>query len=130
MPCIRNCLLRNNITIRQNSHSNNSYYAEYQDLEEIKTIIFELYEKGISIKKIRDLIQKDRNRISFFLKNYGYEVDNHKNLKKRVAQIDINSSEFINIYQSLTDAAKHVKGDKSNISKACLGKRQSAYGYI
>lgn len=130
MPCIRNCLLRNNITIRQNSYSKSSYYAEYQDLEEIKTIIFELYEKGVSIKKIRDLVQKDRNRISSFLKNYGYEVDNHKNLKKRIAQIDISSGELINIYQSLTDAAKSVKGDKSNISKACLEKRPSAYGYI
>ena len=130
MPCIRNCLLRNGITIRQNSYSSSSYYAEYKDLEEVKTIIFELYEKGVSIKKIRDLVQKDRNRISSFLKNYGYEVDNHKNLKKRIAQIDISSGELINIYQSLTDAAKYIKGDKSNISKACLGKRPSAYGYI
>lgn len=130
MSCIRNCLLRNGITVRQNSYSNSSYYAECQDLEEIKTIIFELYEKGISIKKIQNLVHKDHNRISFFLRNYGYEVDNHKNLKKRVAQIDINSDELINIYQSLADAAQYVKGDKSNISKACLGKRQSAYGYV
>lgn len=130
IPCIRNCLLRNNITIRQNSYSNSSYYTEYQDLEEIKIIIFELYEKGTSIKKIQSLVHKDHNRISFFLRNYGYEVDNHKNLKKRIAQIDINSNELINIYQSLTDAANYIKGDKSNISKVCLGKRQNAYGYI
>lgn len=130
MSCIRNCLLRNNSTIRQNSYYNSSYYTEYKDLEEIKTVIFELYEKGMSIKKIQKLVKKDHNRISFFLKNYGYDVDNHKNLKKRVAQIDIDSGELINIYPSLTDAAKYIKGDKSNISKACLKKRQSAHGYI
>jgi transposase-like protein len=88
MSCIRNCLLRNNITIRQDSYSNSSYYTEYQDLEEIKTIIFELYEKGLSIKKMQNLVHKDHNRISFFLKNYGYKVDNHKNLKKRIILAD------------------------------------------
>ena len=123
--CVRNCLLRHGRIVK-----NNSFYASFEDLEDIKDFIFELYEQYYSIKEIQTIIKKDHNRISNFLKLYDYEVDDKRNLRKKVAQIDITTLEVVAIYDSLYEAAQAIHGDKSNISKACLGKRKVAYGFI
>ena len=48
---------------------------------------------------------------------------------KRVAQLNTNTGEIINIYMSMSEAAKAIDGDETNISKVCRGKRPMAYGY-
>lgn len=89
----------------------------------------------------------DTNELLFwaFEKDYTPEIqswfENNKNkllMKKipgeikKVAQIDINTEEIINIYNNCTEAAEAVFNDKSKhkgISRCALGQRNKAYGY-
>ena len=48
---------------------------------------------------------------------------------KIVQQIDIDTNEVLMEYTNANIAAKSVGGNKSNITKVCLGKKKTAYGY-
>lgn len=54
---------------------------------------------------------------------------NNEYKAKSVAQIDINTNEVIQIFPSVSAAAKAIKGDHSNISKACKNFNRTSSGY-
>jgi len=58
----------------------------------------------------------------------GY-IDGNKKAKQSVEQIDLITGKVINIFSSITEAAKTIGGDTSSISKACRGKIKSHHGY-
>lgn len=66
---------------------------------------------------------------------HAYKIGLHKVLgkggraKRPVKKIDIDTGKCIDIYPSLTDAARNCCGDMPNIRLCCLGKRHYAYGY-
>lgn len=69
-------------------------------------------------------------------KKRGEMSDSHKKKigeanSKKVAMIDKDTNEIIKIFNSLSDVSNYVnkEGSHSNISKVCLGKRKTAYGY-
>lgn len=57
--------------------------------------------------------------------NYGKRTDL---TRKGTVKLDINGKE-IKVYKSLSEAAKETLIDIANISKCCLGKRETAGGY-
>lgn len=68
--------------------------------------------------------------------NFYWEIDETSQKKekdfsaKKVAQIDKITNEIIQIYPSISAAAKAVNGNTSNISKVCHGgKAKTAKGY-
>lgn len=70
-------------------------------------------------------------------KNYIWKYDDDKipvekaiQYNKIVLQINKNTKEIINEFDSIGKAAMEVNGDIGNISRVCNGKRKSAYGYI
>jgi len=53
-------------------------------------------------------------------------------LGKKVQQIDINTNEILNIFDSISCAFKSLnrnKGKPWNIGRACSGNQKSAFGY-
>lgn len=110
-----------------------------------KLKIFKLY---IEDKKTIIDIVKETNHcydvISNLLKSAGIDTNINKNLsnnefKKRILQIDKNSGEVINIFESISDAARYISNDKSNsklksirtnISRCISGKNKTSNGYI
>lgn len=80
------------------------------------------------------------NRVNFLIStdiNYRKKIsDSHKNFipnnNKRIFQIDINTGDILNEFNSITDAYKKLGLNFKNsslISSACNGKVKVAYGY-
>ena len=59
------------------------------------------------------------------LKNGEY---NKKHLRKKVAKIDKNTNEILQIYDSIRDAERD-NGNSNHISDVCKGKRKTCQGY-
>lgn len=98
--------------------------------EEVEQII-QLYNQKETIRDIAKILNRDSSTISNKLKSLGFEVCNQRTTKKLIAKINKEIDEVIEIYQSLSDAARAL-GDFSynkHISEAARGKRKSAYGY-
>ena len=55
--------------------------------------------------------------------------DNLNEKKKKVAQIDVNTNEVINIFESAAEAQKQTGCNSSMILKVCKGKGKTAHGY-
>lgn len=99
-------------------------------LKEIETIIT-LFNQKESIRNIAQLLQVDPSTISHKLTSLGYEIDNHRNLKMEVYQLDKKTSTIIAQFESCRDAARHLGDERKNahIRECCRGLRKSAYGY-
>lgn len=53
-----------------------------------------------------------------------------KSNKKRVAQIDLNTNEIINIYEGAREAGRQTGFDYTGIIKTCNGKQKTCKGYL
>ena len=60
------------------------------------------------------------------IENYEYS---NSSRRKRVAKVNINTGEVIDVYQSIRDAASINKVNRSRIQLCCKGKAISAGGY-
>jgi group I intron endonuclease len=49
---------------------------------------------------------------------------------KKVAQIDINTNQILNIYNSIAEAGRAINADRSAITKVCKHHRNECAGYI
>ena len=50
--------------------------------------------------------------------------------KKKIVQIDLTTHEIIKEYDALTDVKRELGFDMTAISRVCLGKQKTAYGYM
>lgn len=101
--------------------------------------------KKISLSRRNKLVGEEN---PFFGKHHTEETkkkisDKHKGVKlsnehiqkiidsnnKKVYQIDINTGEIINMYNSIKEAAEELKLDRGSISKCCNSKRKSVGGF-
>jgi len=92
-------------------------------------------------KNITQCCQGKRRLVHDFQWQYGEElkIDSvredmtgkypKKNLRKKVAQLDLETEKVICIFDSITEAAKQTKTDSGSISKVVNKKRKSAGGY-
>lgn len=67
-------------------------------------------------------------------KGYKWEYTGNEYTKKdfssrRVCQIDLKTNKVINIFPSISEAARSVSGDSSYLSKVCRGIYKSSKGY-
>lgn len=100
--------------------------------------IWLLWKKGLSIKEISKKIKCNDFVVRTVLdhhnittqerKERGY-IDGNKQAKQAVEQLHIKTNQVLQEFSSLTEAAKMVHGDSSNISKVCRGKKQTYLGY-
>ena len=94
------------------------------DSEEIAKKYMELK----NIDKTAKFFNCSRRPVLEAIKKYGIQT-NHK---RKVCQINKNTNEIINIFNSIQEAAKVVFKDvekSKNINAVCRGKGQTAYGY-
>lgn len=98
--------------------------------EEVETIVT-LYNQKESIRNIAATLGMDRSTISHKLTSLGYEIDNHRNLKMEVYQLDKKTNVIIAQFESTRDAARSLGDERKNahIRECCRGLRKSAYGY-
>ena len=97
--------------------------------------IWDLWESGLKIKEIsaivgcndyvvrtvlnlHDVSTEERNK-----RSYEDQIASHSPYKRPIYQLDPVTEQIINEYSSLTQAAKAVNGDTSNISRACQNKK-------
>lgn len=91
--------------------------------------IYNLYLSGKTIIKISEEYSCNREIISRIIHKFENKKY-YKNNLKRVAQLDINTEEVINIFNSITEALNFLNKPKSgNITLCCKGQRATAYGY-
>ena len=80
------------------------------------------------------------NSVRKWCKSYGLpyhssdyqkqKIKEEKNYKKRVLQLDKDTNEILNFFESTNDAARSLGKNKgSHITEACQGKIKTAYGY-
>ena len=99
-------------------------------------LIYNLFSEGKTIHQIAQELNYDEGWCSKILDSYGitYEEREKRHLEsisKKVAQLDLNTEEILNIFPSCSEALRFLgKSTHSpHISDVCKGKRKSAYGY-
>lgn len=102
-----------------------------------------LYKSGKSIREISKIVKHDSGHISKLLKSRGLTILPSKiYISKRVAQINIETGEILNKFESLNEAVKFLinSGISScrldnassciqHISDCCKGKSEISYGF-
>ena len=103
-------------------------------------LIWQLWEEGKTIKQIAELMSCNVFVVRTCLDLHSVSTEERKersienvlktynDLKQSVFQIDINTNEIINSFDSISSAAKAIKGDSSYLSKICRDNK-IAYGY-
>ncbi|WP_430399932.1 NUMOD1 domain-containing DNA-binding protein [Flavobacterium sp.] len=78
-----------------------------------------------------ELAEKERKYILKYESiNNGYNQNKGGGFRKFVYQCDVNTGQLLNSFEDLESAAKHVKGNKKSISKACLNDRRTSKNYF
>lgn len=94
--------------------------------------IIESYQKIKSCRKVAEIFGIDSSTVSNICKKHNIEIDSRSNSRVKVAQIDKNTGEIVQIFDSISDALVFLNKNTSatgHISSVCKGKRQTAYGY-
>ena len=93
--------------------------------------IWKLWENNLKIKEIAKIIDCNEFVVRTVLdihnvsteeridRSYDDQVNSHKKYQREVEQLDINTGEVIHKYQSVSDAARSVGCDNSQLSKIC-----------
>jgi hypothetical protein len=101
-------------------------FSEQSEVDEL----VKLYKDGISCRQMAKILEHDPVTISKKLSELGYYFKDYtKGIQ--ICQLDKDTNELINIFESARDAAKYL-GDESrnsHISSVLTGKRKTAYGY-
>ena len=73
----------------------------------------------------------DVSTISHKLILLGYEIDNHRNLKMAVYQLDKQTGAIVAQFESCREAGRSLGDERkhAHIRECCRGLRKSAYGY-
>ena len=99
--------------------------------------LLELWNTGKTLKEIKNQNHMNYNNLSDRLKSLGITkeeinqrayIDNNTK-RKKVIQYDLNNN-YIQTFNSITDAAKAINSNTTNISAVCKGKRKTCKKYI
>ena len=63
----------------------------------------------------------------FMCKDFG--IMNRNIHKKKIAQIDLKTGNIIRKFEAIRDVNREFGYDTSAISRVCLGKQKTSYGY-
>ena len=130
--------IENSIKTNLIAHSERAviqYDLQGNKIENFKSIAAAAKSTGIAYTSILKVCQKKGHTAGGFRWSYFEEPLEIRKIisgtKKKILQISKDTNEIIQIFNSLTEAAKSL-GNKSAgcIGEVCSGKRKSAYGYI
>lgn len=96
----------------------------------------ELYEQGKNLREIADILQVGSDTVSDNLRKLGYtkeemKLRQNRDKAKKVAKINKDTDEIIEIYYSVREAARQLGNENLNghISACCREERKTASGY-
>lgn len=127
-----------NLTIGGNNNLRDNYYFSSEDLlhywNDLKLTVTAIYQTyGSTGQRIREqllelgITQEEIDKRTYEKRLEIVQKGMPKRLKK-INQYDLDGN-FIQSFNSLTEAANAVNGSKGNISQVANGKYQTAYGY-
>lgn len=88
------------------------------------------FQNGMGVLEIMRKYNCARETVSSALKNAGMDTNKNNKFKARpVMQLDKNTNKIIQIFSSVSSAAKAVNSSSSNISKACNSMNKTVKGY-
>lgn len=101
-------------------------YADYD-------LIYSLYKENKTYSEIQELTGYDSKTIRHALIDKGISKEeraknNNMHLYKKVAKIDLNSGEIIEIYPSINEAERQ-NGNSRHIADVCKGTRKTCKGF-
>lgn len=101
-------------------------YADYD-------LIYKLFQEGKTCKEIKQITNYDGKTIQRALELNGVDEQTRKergrdSFRKRVAKIDLNTNEILEVYTSIREAEK-ANGQTRHIGDVCNGKRKSCKGF-
>lgn len=108
-----------------------SYYADYN-------YIYELWNQGLTGKKIKEKTNYDLHTIKIALESFGVTQEDRRlrsiTQNNKVAMIDKNTDEILMIFNSQDEAGRHINPEQYhnisiNIGRVCKGTRKTAAGY-
>lgn len=106
-------------------------YFEYSDKEVIKK-----YQELKHLRKTAEYFNCDEKTLRKILRSNNITINYPKNIAirgacKKIAKLDKDTSEILEIYPSIKEASKEFGGKYSHegIGKACNGKQKTAYGF-
>ena len=129
---------RKNRSYEDQKNSHKPYQRPVQKLDINTNQVIEEYESVSEAAKINQCDNSYLSRVcnnNKIFKNYKWQYKPNVQYikkdfsKKPVCQIDLQTNEILNIYESISAAARAVKGDSSYISKVCKGIQKSSKGF-
>ena len=101
-------------------------YADYD-------LIYKLFQEGKTCKEIKQITNYDGKTIQRALELNGVDEQTRKergrdSFRKRVAKIDLNTNEILEVYTSIREAEK-ANGQTRHIGDVCNGRRKSCKGF-
>lgn len=101
-------------------------YADYD-------LIYKLFQEGKTCKEIKQITNYDGKTIQRALELNGVDEQTRKererdSFRKKVAKIDLNTNEILEVYISIREAEK-ANGQTRHIGDVCNGKRKSCKGF-
>ena len=88
------------------------------------------FQNGMGVLEIMRKYNCARETVSSALKNAGIDTNKNNKFKARpVMQLDKNTNKIIQIFSSVSSAAKAINSNSSNISKACNSMNKTVKGY-
>lgn len=104
-------------------------------IKDFNSIVEAAKETNINYTSILKVCQKKGHtaggyRWSYIEDKLEITKEHTKGIKRKIMQISKDTQEVINVFDSISDAAKSLNKSVGSIGDVCRGKRKSAYGYI
>ena len=123
--CPENC--RWATKIEQANNTTRNRIVEYKGRKQ--TVMKWCRELGLPEKRTRTRLDRGwKPEDVFEAKKFARPYGRRGTGKRPVKQFDLNAN-YIQTFDSITEAAKSVNGRSTNIGHVCMGKRHKAYGY-
>ena len=118
----------------------NSYKPFQRGVEQLEISTNNIVAVYQSVSEAARTIGCDNSYLSKVCKKFGithgfkWRYSDHDYAKKdfsshRVGKVDLKTKEIVDVYSSISEAAKSVNGDNSYISKVCRGIQKSSKGF-
>lgn len=88
------------------------------------------FQQGMGIYEIMRKYNCARETVSNALKNVGIDTNkNNKSKARKIAQLNKDTNEIIQIFSSVNSAARAINSNSGNLSKACNSPNKTVKGY-
>ena len=104
--------------------------TQYKHYDEQEIIKYYFSEDRISLEKVAKKFNLDRSYIADIIKRNGYKIkDRIVTRGRKVCQLDVQTNEIINIFNSIKEAKAYFNVTSGTINDALSGRRKTRMAY-